>query len=121
MTSSDSLQEALQHVSKKDVLSTEASMAKNNPLPSASKPPLSHKQSQLIAEFTQSVSILTAVFNDSHFDKLFLFFQKPFQLYFMHFTIGLIRGIGFATGLVFVITCLMIIFKESIRYWLLAL
>lgn len=74
------------------------------------------KRLALVEEFTESVRLLTAVFQASAFDELALFISSPSRILLVNFLIGILRGIGFAMGFLFVVVIVAYMIKQSLPH-----
>ena len=64
----------------------------------------------VIEEFNRSVGILISVFRQSSFDSLVVLLANPFRMMVLNLLIGILRGLGFAIGLVLVFGFLAYLF-----------
>jgi len=72
----------------------------------------SKKHFDLLEEFDYSVNLLASIFQKSNFDDLVAFIASPSRVIGLNFIIGLIRGFGFAIGvlvILFVISYLVLL------------
>lgn len=64
----------------------------------------------VIEEFNRSVGILISVFRQSSFDSLVVLLANPFRMMVLNLLIGILRGLGFAIGLILVFGFLAYLF-----------
>ncbi|MFT5171806.1 MAG: hypothetical protein ACI9BD_001584 [Candidatus Marinamargulisbacteria bacterium] len=60
------------------------------------------KQVLITEEFSQSVKLLVSIFNESNFDEMVMIVANPSRVLVLNFFIGIIRGLGFAVGLMLI-------------------
>ena len=60
------------------------------------------KQLLITEEFNHSVKLLISIFKESNFDELVMIVAHPSRVLVLNFFIGIIRGLGFAVGLILV-------------------
>jgi|GEM_PF-5739197 len=114
-----SLSDAIENLSskKKHVVSDEALRAKEeymavkhefqNQYDSSKK---FNKKLSVIEEFNYSVTLLISIFEKTNFDELALFIAHPTRVLVLNFCIGILRGMGFAIGLLVVVAVLVYFF-----------
>ena len=98
----ESLQNAIDHLAqKKHVVSEEVMKAKQD---RDHQKEMSNKdvgrQLSLMAEFNRSINMLMQIFDKSRFDEIVGLAARPERLFILNFCMGLLKGIGFALGLV---------------------
>jgi hypothetical protein len=103
-----SLAKTIENLSQKShVISDEAKKAKQDLLNRGSLKEINEQKWLLMESFSHSVDMLSAIFKKSHFDELALLIANPSRMMIINLLIGLIRGIGFATGVIAVIFTLL--------------
>jgi len=113
MTNQATLQKAIENLSQKQhVVSDEAIRAKQQ-VGQDHHIQLSKTQA-LMSEFNRSIRILVDVFKESNFDDLFLLVSQPTRLLLMNFFIGLLKGMGFAIGVLIVAGFVVMLFQDTI-------
>ncbi len=68
----------------------------------------------LVDQFTVSVRLLGNIFKQSSFDELALFVSNPIRLMLVNFGIGIFRGMGFACGLLLVLSVIGYLVLQSL-------
>ena len=58
-----------------------------------------NKNINVISNFNESVTLLSVIFQKSHFDRLALFISAPTKVLILNFIIGIVQGLGFAVGI----------------------
>ncbi len=109
-----SLAKTIENLSHKShVISDEAKKAKQDLLNRGNLKEINEQKWLLMESFSHSVDMLSTVFKKSHFDELALLISNPSRMMILNLMIGLIRGIGFATGIIAVIFALLYAFRSS--------
>ncbi|MBT6119973.1 hypothetical protein HOH45_00740 [bacterium] len=111
----DNLKQSLDNLSdKRDVLSESAIRAKKDF--DLYKEIESKKQIQTVGyrdDFTDSVRILSSIFEQSKFDEMAIFISNPSRVLGLNLFIGIIRGIGFALGILMISLLLLYLYKSA--------
>ncbi len=98
MTDPKSLQEAIENLSsKKHVISDAALQARQS---SAQQTSGFDKNHAVLNEFNQSIKLLMSIFRESNFDQFLVLAGKPGRLMTLQLVMGLVRGVGFTLGVV---------------------
>lgn len=112
MSEQVTLQKAIENLSqKKHVVSEEAIRAKEQV--GQDHYAEQSKTQALMSEFNRSIRILVDVFKESNFDALFLLVSQPTRLLLMNFFIGLLKGMGFAVGVLVIFGFILVTFQDS--------
>lgn len=61
------------------------------------------KKLKMIDEFNDNVLLLRGMFQDSHFDEIVYHLSNPSRLFVIQLMIGVLRGIGFAIGILTIV------------------
>lgn len=64
-------------------------------------------------EFSENVRLLTQVFSESRFDEMVYLLANPARLFTVNLLVGLVRGIGFAIGVLLVAFLLFYLIQSS--------
>ena len=72
-----------------------------------------YKRFSVIEEFDKSIQLLIRIFHQSSFDEMAYFISCPSKVMVINLLIGIIRGIGFAVGVSFIVFFLMYLIKAS--------
>ena len=124
MVAASSLRNAIQNLSsKKDVVSEDAIQAKTELDAyretgdySGDGSKISAKKLSTIDEFNKSIKLLTAIFQESNFDELASMISNPTRVLILNFLIGILRGIGFGIGVLFILSFLLFLLKNSLSH-----
>lgn len=112
--SPSSLSQAIENLSRKrHVLSDEAIKAGQDRHILETSPQFKRKAS-VIEEFNHSVQLLVSVFKESNFDELAMFVAHPSRVLIVNFFIGVMRGLGFLTGILLLIMFLAYVFQHQL-------
>ncbi len=110
----ESLAKTIENLSHKShVISEEAKKAKQDLLARGTLKEINEQKWQLMESFSHSVDMLTTIFKKSHFDELALLISNPSRMMILNLLIGLIRGIGFCTGIIAVIFVLLYALRST--------
>ena len=113
----DNLKQSLDNLSdKRDVLSESAIRAKKDF--DLYKENESKKQIQTVGyrdDFTDSVRILSSIFEQSKFDEMAIFISNPSRVLGLNLFIGIIRGIGFALGILMISLLLLYLYLKKMQ------
>ena len=74
------------------------------------------KRDQLLQEFNTSIQLLMKIFHVSKFDQLMGIAMNPLRMLVLNFALGMLRGLGFAIGVVIIIGLLATVFFDAIAY-----
>jgi len=72
------------------------------------------KQLATIEEFNDSVNLLKSIFQASRFDELALFITNPIKVLGVNLFVGVVRGLGFAIGVLVVAAILGYLVKAAV-------
>jgi hypothetical protein len=109
-----SLAKTIENLSQKShVISDEAKKAKQDLLNRGTLKEITEQKWLLMESFSHSVDMLSTIFKKSHFDELALLIANPIRMMILNLVIGLIRGIGFATGVIAVVFTLVYTFRTT--------
>lgn len=61
------------------------------------------KKLKMIDEFNDNVLLLRGMFQDSQFDEIVYHLSNPSRLFVIQLVIGILRGIGFAVGVLIIV------------------
>ncbi len=121
MAAADQISEAIQKISqRRHVISAEARRAKEelDQRQPVAEPirikKTSAKKLAVIEEFNKSIKLLTSIFEESNFDDLAMFISHPGRILIINFFIGILRGIGFAVGVLLIIFLLTFLIRTSV-------
>ena len=109
MSNLKSLKESLDDISsKKNIISNEALFAKAVTdeylqLRQEEEKARIEKQGELMQEFNNSIALLMRIFKESNFDTVLGMAAQPARLLLLNFFVSVIRGIGFAFGVLVLI------------------
>jgi len=67
-----------------------------------------------IEEFNENVHILKGIFEDSQFDEIVYNLSNPGRLFIMQLLVGILRGLGFAIGVVVILFLLVYLVANSL-------
>lgn len=109
-----SIEDAIRHLSQKRHLVSEEAAKAKAALPESkgsNRSPFTNTTMQPIEEFNQSVALLLGFIQHTQLDQLAHLASSPIRVFCFNLLIGVIRGIGFAIGLVLIggVTVTMII------------
>lgn len=110
MNEQDTLSAAIQNLShKREAISSEAMEAKKE-LDESRRYGLGYdtdsllqKRLSLLSEFDYSVKLLSKILKKTQLDELILFLSHPSRVLILNLFIGIMRGIGFALGGLFIL------------------
>jgi len=113
------LQKAIENLSKKKhVVSEDAIRAKTfiqeQENPSQYTPENIEKQTQHLIEFNKGITLLSDIFMQSQFDELVHLAAQPTRTFLLNFCLGLMRGLGFALGLLLILGLLLYSLRDVI-------
>ncbi|MFC1752622.1 hypothetical protein ACFL96_04420 [Thermoproteota archaeon] len=67
-----------------------------------------------VKEFNNSIKLLNAIFKSSRFDEFAIFISNPGKTLLLNLSIGIIRGIGFAIGLLLIAALILYLMGTSL-------
>lgn len=79
------------------------------------------KKLRIIDEFNDHVRLLRTIFEDSHFDEIVFHLANPSRLFIIQLIIGILRGIGFAIGVLVIVFLLLYLVMSNLSSASLAL
>lgn len=127
MPHSTDLQKAIDNIAqKKHVISESAIRAKESKMDIEDEDETKHiieqslqqpsQQTRQLIEFNKGITLLADIFKQSQFDELIFMAAQPARIFVLNFCLGILRGLGFALGIILIVVVLFYSLSDVLTY-----
>lgn len=78
--------------------------------------PQSSQQTRQLIEFNKGITLLADIFKQSQFDELIFMAAQPARIFVLNFCLGILRGLGFALGIILIVVVLFYSLSDVLTY-----